>query len=248
MIGKVPKQRAAGPYRANEKARSHTRPLACSHLIVLCPAGHHSDEIPTGNSFQASIRPRRGIAWSENNLCPRLAHTSSSHPAPIPAWRSEALTLAEARREGLGGWLPLEETIPAGFDFDNAWVELGQGRDYLSAYWYKGYDYIDVTVYRRTEGGILPRGRPAGGSGHGGGPGGPGELCGQRRGDTPGWRWLSLTADFTDDVRVNYSLKGVTPEQAAAFITGGGLIKEYNWDIIYVEPGTTLGTSSTSIP
>ena len=156
VIGKVPKQRAAGPYRANEKARSHTRPLACSHLIVLCPAGHHSDEIPTGNSFQASIRPRRGIAWSENNLCPRLAHTSSSHPAPIPAWRSEALTLAEARREGLGGWLPLEETIPAGFDFDNAWVELGQGRDYLSAYWCKGYDYIDVTVYRRTEGGYFP--------------------------------------------------------------------------------------------
>ena len=49
-------------------------------------------------------------------------------------------------------------------------------------------------------------------------------------------------------MRVNYSLKGVTPEQAAAFITGDGLIKEYNWDIIYVEPGTTLGTSSTSIP
>ena len=53
---------------------------------------------------------------------------------------------------------------------------------------------------------------------------------------------------FTDDVRVNYSLKGVTPEQAAALITGGGQIKEYNWDITYVEPGTTLGTSSTAIP
>ena len=39
-----------------------------------------------------------------------------------------------------------------------------------------------------------------------------------------------------------------TGSEATAFITGGGLIKEYNWDIIYVEPGTTLGTSSTSIP
>ena len=37
-------------------------------------------------------------------------------------------------------------------------------------------------------------------------------------------------------------------KKAAELITGGGLIKEYNWDIIYVEPGTTLGTSSTSIP
>ena len=35
-------------------------------------------------------------------------------------------------------------------------MELGQGRDYLSAYWCKGYDYIDVTVYRRTEGGYFP--------------------------------------------------------------------------------------------
>ena len=67
-------------------------------------------------------------------------------------------------------------------------------------------------------------------------------------GDTPGWRWLSLTVAFTDDVRVKYSLKGVTPEQAAALITGGGQIKEYNVDIAYVEPGTTLGTSSTPIP
>ena len=248
MIGKVPKQRAAGPYHANEKARSHTRPLACSHLIVLCPAGHHSDEIPTGNSFQVSIRPRRGIAWSENNLCPRLAHTSSSHPAPIPAWRSEALTLAEARREGLGGWLPLEETIPAGFDFDNAWVELGQGRDYLSAYWYKGYDYIDVTVYRRTEGGRFPEGDLSVDEVTAQALEALGSYVDDDAGDTAGWRWLSLTVAFTDDVRVNYSLKGVTPEQAAAFITGGGLIKEYNWDIIYVEPGTTLGTGSTSIP
>ena len=63
-------------------------------------------------------------------------------------------------------------------------------------------------------------------------------------GDAPGWRWLSLTVAFTDQVRVNYSLKGVTPEQAAALITGGGQIAEYNVDIVRVEPGTALGTSS----
>ena len=44
---------------------------------------------------------------------------------------------------------------------------------------------------------------------------------------------------FTDDVRVNYSLKGVTPEQAAELITGGGLIREYT---AYAQPAEPTPT------
>lgn len=34
----------------------------------LCPAGHQSDAIPTGASFQHPATYRRGIAWSGTNL------------------------------------------------------------------------------------------------------------------------------------------------------------------------------------
>ena len=37
-----------------------------------CPAGHTSDAIPTGASFQHPAAYRRGIAWSGTNLWPRL--------------------------------------------------------------------------------------------------------------------------------------------------------------------------------
>lgn len=65
----------------------------------------------------------------------------------IPEWRSEKLTLSEARaEEGLGQYIP--DFIPSGFAFENAYRELGQGRDWLSASWYKGYGYISMTVQR----------------------------------------------------------------------------------------------------
>ena len=83
VIGKVPKQRAAGPYHTNEKARSHTRPLAFSYFIVPCPAGHHSDAIPTGTSFQASTRPPAGNCMERNQpLTPPCTQPSGTTRAP----------------------------------------------------------------------------------------------------------------------------------------------------------------------
>lgn len=165
--------------------------------------------------------------------------TASLTPDAIPDWRSEALTLEQARREELGGWLPPDGTIPAGFGFESARVELGQSRDYLSAYWYRGYDYIDVTVYRRTEGGYFPEADLTDGEVTAQALEALGSYVDDDAGDTPGWRWLSLTVAFTDDVRVNYSLKGVTPEQAAELITGGGLIRGYTAYTQPVEPTPT---------
>ena len=208
----------------------------------------------TGVSFTCTGPEGDSLSWLTcvlvryGTLAEPTFTTAPLTPDAIPEWRSEALTLEEARREKLGGWLPLEGTIPGGFAFDSARVELGQGRDYLSAYWYKGYDYIDVTVYRQTEGGYFPEADLRADQVTAEALEALGDYVDDDAGDTPGWRWLSLTVAFTDDVRVKYSLKGVTPEQAADLITGGGQIKEYNWDITYVEPGTTLGTSSTTIP
>ena len=83
VIGKVPKQRAVGPYHTNEKARSHTRPLAFSYLKALSPAGDHSDAIPTGTSFQAPTRPpARELHGAGPTSDPALHPLPASTPAP----------------------------------------------------------------------------------------------------------------------------------------------------------------------
>ena len=198
-----------------------------------------------GVRFQVTAPDQESAAFLCDCLVSHAARTDGlftvGHLVPdaIPQWRGEALTLEQARREELGGWLPLDGTIPAGFGFDNAWVELGQGRDWLHAYWCKGYDYIDVTVYRRTEGGYFPEADLSVDAVTAQALEALGSYVDDDAGDTPGWRWLSLTVAFTDDVRVNYSLKGVTPEQAAELITGGGLIREYTAYTQPVEPTPT---------
>lgn len=68
-------------------------------------------------------------------------------PESIPEWRSDDLTSEQsARAEDLGAYLP--QDIPRGFVFEGAWRELGQGRDYLSAFWSSGMRDINVTVSR----------------------------------------------------------------------------------------------------
>ena len=196
----------------------------------------------TGVSFTCTGPDGDSLSWLTcvlvryGTLAEPTFTTAPLTPDAIPEWRSEALTLDEARREELGGWLPPDGTIPAGFGFDNAWVELGQGRDWLHAFWCKGYDYIDVTVYRRTEGGRFPEADLSVDEVTAQALEALGSYVDDDAGDTAGWRWLSLTVAFTDDVRVNYSLKGVTPEQAAELITGGGLIREYTAYTQPVEP------------
>lgn len=198
----------------------------------------------TGVSFTCTGPDGDSLSWLTcvlvryGTLAEPTFTTAPLTPDAIPEWRGEALTLAEARREELGGWLPPDGTIPAGFGFDNAWVELGQGRDWLHAYWCKGYDYIDVTVYRRTEGGRFPEADLSVDEVTAQALEALGSYVDDDAGDTAGWRWLSLTVAFTGDVRVNYSLKGVTPEQAAELITGGGLLR-YDTYVETVEASPT---------
>lgn len=65
----------------------------------------------------------------------------------VPAWRSETLTEPQARaEEGFGEYLP--KTLPAGYGFEVAYRELGEGRDWLSATWCRGYENLSVTVDR----------------------------------------------------------------------------------------------------
>lgn len=63
----------------------------------------------------------------------------------VPAWRSEKLTEPQARaEEGFGEYLP--DTLPAGYGFEAAYRELGEGRNWLSATWCKDYEDLSVTV------------------------------------------------------------------------------------------------------
>lgn len=63
----------------------------------------------------------------------------------VPTWRRETLTESQARAEdGFGEYLP--ETLPAGFEFEAAYRELGEDRNWLSATWYNGYGDLSVTV------------------------------------------------------------------------------------------------------
>ena len=63
----------------------------------------------------------------------------------VPAWRSEKLTEPQARaEEGFGEYLP--DTLPAGYGFEAAYRELGEGRNWLSATWCRGYEDLSVTV------------------------------------------------------------------------------------------------------
>ena len=78
----------------------------------------------------------------------QLMTTSHLVPSSIPDWRSESLTMEQARAEDLGAYLPQD---PPGFAFESAWRELGQDRDWLRVSWWQGMDSCSVTVSRPQE-------------------------------------------------------------------------------------------------
>lgn len=68
-------------------------------------------------------------------------------PEEIPVWRSQTLTLEEAREDpGFGAYLPA--WVPEGFAFEEARREVGQDEDCLSALWCGYYTEIRVRVSR----------------------------------------------------------------------------------------------------
>lgn len=116
---------------------------------------YHADYMRGGTGVRFTFTsPRQDTAaWITNVLVRysagmQLMTTSHLVPASIPAWRSESLTLEQARAEDLGAYLPQN---PEGFSFESAWRELGQGRDWLRATWVRGMDSCSVTVSRPEE-------------------------------------------------------------------------------------------------
>ena len=108
----------------------------------------------TGARFTYISRDGDNYTWlpdvfARKNACPDGPLTVKHLvPDQIPDWRSEALTESQAYQEALGAWLP---QAPAGFQFESAHRELGQGRDWLQILWTHGYDYVDITVSRPAE-------------------------------------------------------------------------------------------------
>lgn len=68
----------------------------------------------------------------------------------IPAWRSEALTLDQARtEEGYGPYVAqVADSLPTGFAFESAHRELGQNRDYLTLSWTGYYTCVSAQFYK----------------------------------------------------------------------------------------------------
>lgn len=105
----------------------------------------------TGIDFTCTSPDRDQANWLANVFICHAVVTGGTlttrglEPDEIPEWRSAALTLEEARAEDLGAYLP---GTPAGFTFEWAWRELGQGRDWLSAGWVKGMDNFTVQISR----------------------------------------------------------------------------------------------------
>lgn len=71
--------------------------------------------------------------------------TAHLTPEEIPAWRSESLTLGQAREEALlGAYVP--DQIPSGFAFEGAHRELGQDRNYMTLFWSGYYTHISIRI------------------------------------------------------------------------------------------------------
>ena len=138
---------------------------------------------------------------------------------------SGALTLGEAYQEELAAYLPDPAALPEDFTFESAHWRFDEMEDWLSVLWYRGYDTVSVKaalllanhtdVQLDTD--VLPD-----------------EITPQAleqrfgryvdddQGDTPGWRYDSFTVHYVRNgeptVAVTYNIKGLDPEQAAAFV------------------------------
>lgn len=77
-----------------------------------------------------------------------------TYEGDIPEWRSENLTLDEARQEPeFGGHVPAY--IPDGFTFVSAHREMGRNRDSLTLFWEGYYSDINIGINRSMGGGVL---------------------------------------------------------------------------------------------
>ena len=138
-------------------------------------------------------------------------------PGEIPA-AGEELTLADVRDNDLNSWLPPADALPAGFTFEGGRAEQNWGeQSLLSAVWNRGEDSISVTVRRSAGGGDYPEADLALEDVTASALQGLGR---QYAGDDALWQWSSLAVDWGDGVLVEYSLRGLTLEEALGLILG----------------------------
>lgn len=132
--------------------------------------------------------------------------------------QDETLTLADVRDHDLNSWLPPTDALPAGFTFEGGREEQNWGeRALLSAVWSRGEDRIAVTVRRSVGGGDYPEADLALEDVTASALQGLGR---QYAGDDALWQWSSLAVDWGDGVLVEYSLRGLTLEEALGLILG----------------------------
>ena len=181
-----------------------------------------------GVRFTCDSPDQETASWLASVLVWNAARADSGftteHLAPdeIPAYGyGEALTLTDVRDHDLNSWLPPADALPAGFTFEGGRKEQNWGElALLSAVWSRGYDSISVTVRRSAAGGDYPEADLA-----------RDEVTADtlealgtfvpEGGDTPaGWRWFHLAVDWGDGVLVEYTLSGLTPEEALGLIFG----------------------------
>ena len=124
--------------------------------------------------------------------------------------------MADVRDNDLNSWLPPADALPAGLPL-RATERTKLEQSLLSAVWNRGEDSISVTVRRSAGGGDYPEAdlaledvTPSALQG----------LGRQYAGDDALWQWSSLAVDWGDGVLVEYSLRGLTLEEALGLILG----------------------------
>ena len=126
------------------------------------------------------------------------------------------LTLEDLRADPLGAWLPAK--LPEGFAFESGGRQTMRDVDTLFASWSRGYDYVELSVARFPTSASLPAADLKAGAVTAEALKTFGRYVEDDAGDVPGWRF-----QFTVDAgaaSVRYTLKGLSPEEAAALVNG----------------------------
>ena len=188
-----------------------------------------------GVNFTCTSKDEGIAAWLTNLVVGHKGFTAEGLDAPkggnhtvglgtARLYGSGELTLGEAYQQELAAYLPDRSALPDGFTFESAHWHFDEVEDSLSILWCRGYDTVSVKaalldpqVGQQLDTDVLPD-----------------EITPQAMeqrfgryvdddlGDTPGWRYESFTVHYFRNgeptVAVTYSIKGLTPEEAAALV------------------------------
>ena len=186
-----------------------------------------------GVNFTCTSKDQGTAAWLASLVVGHTGFTAEGLDAPkggnhtaalgtARLYGSGELTLAQAYQQELAPYLPDQETLPDGLIFGAAWWHFDELEDSLSIVWCRGYDDISVQAQRFPANASLlaPDFLPHEVTSQA--LEGIGSYVDDDQGDTPGWRYDSFTVHYTEadgvTVAVTYTIKGLTPEEAAALV------------------------------